>query len=551
MEAEQKEKSYIVVGEAKPQDYLRDFVALPEDYGSEVYYAREDVREIRRVVFEGLDALDARIDLNKKIARRHVVIKPNLVAVFHNAGFRVKDMPQSTDPRVFEAVVDYFTRFTDKITIAESTGGQLGTTAYFKTTGLDRVAKRYGAGLVAFENMAIDRYILPKAEIMKEVAVPRLLSEAVRGEAFYVSVPKMKTNAYTGVTLGFKNAMGTIPTHLRYRNHSYQIEKKLVDLLYLFKPDLVVIDGIVGAEGVTPGPVDPVDARMVVVSNHSVEADRLTTDMMGIGSKTNKLILEAVARGYDDPDTEIIGTPRYLNFRPADKSMLSERFMKNWPKVKLLVGLTPNNKRHVIADIHSVTPEMVREMESMCGGGCLPAISSVFEMYHYARKPVDIEMAVFFGKPVIVNGKEYYFDGDGKPYDREAIRALPMRKLAIGECTRSMKGAANVFSGGCCDIGRTTLAIMAATRKLVPMFSPANKGVLPMFLAGFQTVRIRRKLIDAGEYVDLPYDQRDHDKVHPIPELSEEEKQKDFIPWPFPPMTERDKRRLKRDVKIV
>ncbi|MCL2494930.1 MAG: DUF362 domain-containing protein [Oscillospiraceae bacterium] len=548
---ENKEKSYIIIGEAKPQGYLRDFVALPENYGSAAYYAREDVKEIRRVVFESLDALDARIGLNEKIAGRRVIIKPNLVAVFHNAGFKVKDMPQSTDPRVFEAVVDYMTRFTDKITLAESTGGQLGTTAYFKIVGLDRIAKRYNAELVAFENMPIDRYILPKAEIMKEVAVPRLLSEVVRGEAYYVSVPKMKTNAYTGVTLGFKNAMGTIPTHLRYRNHSYQIEKKLVDLLYLFKPDLVVIDGIVGAEGVTPGPVDPVDSRMVVVSNHSVEADRLTTDMMGIGSKTNQLIIEAVSRGYDDPEVEIIGTPRYLHFRPADKSMLSERFMKNWPKIKLLVGLTPNNDKHLITDIHSVTPEIVREMEGMCGGGCLPAVSTILEMYLYAKKPVDIELAVFFGRPVLVNGKEYYFDGNGKPYDRAAIKALPMRKLAIGECTRSMRDAATIFSGGCVDVGRTTLAIMAATRRLVPMFSLGNKGVVPMFLAGFQTVRIRRKLIDAGEYVDLPYDQKDHDKIHPIPELSDEDMQKDYLPWPFPPMTAKDKRRLKRDVKIV
>jgi len=547
----EKEQSYIIVGEAKPQNYLKDYVALPEDYGSEAYYAREDVKEIRRVVFESLDALDARIDLNKQIGRRHVIVKPNLVAVFHNAGFRVTDMPQSTDPRVYEAVIDYLTRFTDKITIAESTGGQLGTTAYFKTTGLDRVAKRYGTGLVAFENTPIDRYILPKAEIMREVVIPRLLSEVVRGEAFYVSVPKMKTNAYTGVTLSFKNAMGTIPTHLRYRNHNYQIEKKLVDLLYLFKPDLVVIDGIVGAEGITPGPVDPVDSRMVIVSNQSVEADRLTTDMMGMDSATNQLIVEAVARGFDDPKVEIVGQPRYLQFRPADKSMLSERFRKNWPKVKILVGLTPNNHKHIISDIHSVTPEMVREMELMCGGGCLPAVTMVFEMYHYAKKPVDIEMAMLYGRPVLIDGKEYYFDGGGKAYDREAIRALPMRKFAIGECTKSMKDVANVFSGGCCDIGKSTLYLMLATRKIVPMFSLGNQGVIPMFLAGFKTVCIRRKLIDAGEYVDLPYKQSDFDKVHPIPELSEEERQQNYLPWPFPPMTAQDKKRLKKDVQIV
>ena len=91
-------------------------------------------------------------------------------------------------------------------------------------------------------------YYLPKAEVMKEVYLPKILDKAVRGEAYYISVPKMKTNLYTGVTLGFKNAMGTIPYFLRERNHNYHINKKLADLLYLFKPDLTVIDGIIGGE---------------------------------------------------------------------------------------------------------------------------------------------------------------------------------------------------------------------------------------------------------------------------------------------------------------
>ncbi|MBV5272965.1 MAG: DUF362 domain-containing protein, partial [Lamprocystis purpurea] len=84
-----------------------------------------------------------------------------------------------------------------------------------------------------------------------------------RGDAAYVSVPKLKTNLYTGVTLGFKNAMGVIPYNLRQRHHHYAIDRKLVEMLYLFKPDLVFIDGVVGGEGECPAPVDPVDSRHI------------------------------------------------------------------------------------------------------------------------------------------------------------------------------------------------------------------------------------------------------------------------------------------------
>ena len=46
---------------------------------------------------------------------------------------------------------------------------------------------------------------------MKEVLIPEPFVDVAEGRAFYISVPKLKTNLYTQVTLGFKNAMGIIP----------------------------------------------------------------------------------------------------------------------------------------------------------------------------------------------------------------------------------------------------------------------------------------------------------------------------------------------------
>lgn len=551
--AAKTEKSYVVIEEAKQLNYLNDYVALPKEYGTPGYDGREDVREIKRVVFSALSKLDEKIDLKKQINGRHVIIKPNLVTVIHNMGYKNADMPQSTDPRVFEAVVDYISRYTNRITIAESAGACTATTAYFKITGLDRVAKKYNTGLVAFENTPIDRYILPKAEIMKEVCIPRLLSEIVRGDAYYISVPKMKTNLYTGVTLGFKNAMGTLPENMRYRNHSYQIEKKLVDLLYLFKPDLTVIDGIVGAEGCTPGPVDPVDSKMIVVSNNSVEADRITTDMMGFDSKENELIKEAVSRGYGDPKTEIIGTPKYFNFRPADKSLLNDRFRKNFPNVKVLVGVTKNDAIHKITNLGDVTPELVREMEGMCNGGCRPTLAYLFEMYVYSKKPIDknFKMVIIYGTGVKIDGVTYYFDSDGKAYNKKDINELPMPKYAIGECARDMEIFADVFSGGCCDIGAATGAIQKATGLTLPMLSLDNKVLPGMLKAMVETYVSRRKILNDGDYYDIPYDQKDFDKVFPVPTLSEEEMKQDFIEWPLPRMTENMKKEKLKNLKLM
>jgi len=546
-------KNYIVIEEAAEMDYLRDFVALPKNYGTREYFERPDVKEIRRAVHAALQKIDEKIDLGKQIGGRHVVIKPNLVIVCYNAGFEKAEMPQTTDPRVFEAVVDYISRYTKRITIAESSGSGLGTMANIKLAGYVRIAKHYGCEIEAFENMPVDRYMLPKAQVMKECLIPRILSEVVRGEAYYISVPKMKTNLFTGATLGFKNAMGSIPVKLRYRNHGYQINKKLVDLLYLFKPDLVVIDGIVGAEGLTPGPVDPVDTRMIVASNHAVEADRLTTDMMGLDSKTNKLIMEADAYGFGSPEVEVIGTPKYFNFCPADASLIGERLRENHPKVRVFVGRMPTDKHLKIEDKDAVTPEMVKAMESMCDGGCTPALATLFEMYKFGKKTSKkhIECALIYGLSVTIGGEDYYFDYQGKPYTTQEIAALPIKKLAIGECARGMEGLVDVYSGGCVDVATITTSIRKVTGMSVPVLSAGNKGLPRLGLEAFRTYRLRKRMLRDGEYFDIEYEPMDHDKIIPIPDLGDDDLQKDYIEWPMPEMTEEKRKELQKKLKII
>ena len=120
----------------------------------------------------------------------------------------------------------------------------------------------------------------------------------VEGKDFYISVPKLKTNLYTRVTLGFKNAMGVIPYALRERNHSYRIDEKLADMLYILKPDLTLIDGLVGGEGNTPAPVDPVDSRLLIAGKDPVATDRVGCRIMGFDPDEIPLFQEVEKRDF-------------------------------------------------------------------------------------------------------------------------------------------------------------------------------------------------------------------------------------------------------------
>lgn len=318
--------SVVSITQAPALDFQQDYVSLPKNYGSEEYYARDDIKAIYQAIKSNLNKLNAKLNFLETLKGKKVIIKPNLVIVFHKFGLVKDDYPESTDPRVIDAIIHYIKPYAKEIVIAESSGRGMPTRASFKIAGYDRLAKYHGITLIPLEEQPVTRYILPKATVMKEILLPKIFQDVITGKAFYISVPKMKTNLYTGVTLGFKNAMGLIPYNLRQRNHNYLINEKLVDMLYLFKPNLVIIDGIVGGEGNTPAPVDPVDSRIIISGNNSVETDRVATRIMGFNPDEIKLISHATAMGFGDPDVEIIGEEPIIPFRPAIRNIFSKAF---------------------------------------------------------------------------------------------------------------------------------------------------------------------------------------------------------------------------------
>ncbi|MBO4360680.1 MAG: DUF362 domain-containing protein [Eubacteriaceae bacterium] len=536
--------SAVVIEKTDEPAVFENYVVLPDCFGTGEYDDRADVRAIRETVDSALEKLDAAVRFTQKLSgNREVIIKPNLVSVYHDSGFRETDYPETTDPRVFEAVVRFVSRFTQNITIAESSGKPMPTRVNFRTTGYDRIARYYGASLVALEERPVTRYMLPKAEVMKEVYLPDTFERAVRGEAFYISVPKMKTNLYTGVTLGFKNAMGTIPYFLRERNHSYLINKKLTDLMYLFRPDLTVIDAIVGGEGNTPAPVDPVKVGKIIAGNNSVETDRVATVMMGFDPDSIPLMTEADTRGFGDRDVRIIGEAEVIAFRPAVSSFLDEKTQREFPNLHALYGHTLEDSG-TITDPQLVTPGDVQKLERQCTGGCLAAAKTGLDYYNFTEKPKrDFTLWIVVGSGIELDGKRWWFDSAGRAYSLEDLRKIPDRKLALGNCSRPAAEACDYFAKGCCDPAECMAAVCRAAGVRMPIMSVKNRKLPALGLGMFRTVLIRRKLIRRGMYVDCPYSQED--RIFPIPE--DAGRDADYIPWPLPEMSRDEKRRMLRD----
>ena len=96
----------VVIEEAPKLNYTHNYVCLPYDYGRESYENRADVKAIKATVRSALDKLDAATGWKAKFKGQKILIKPNLVFVTPKTSYRYDyDIPQTTDPRVFDATM--------------------------------------------------------------------------------------------------------------------------------------------------------------------------------------------------------------------------------------------------------------------------------------------------------------------------------------------------------------------------------------------------------------------------------------------------------------
>jgi uncharacterized protein (DUF362 family) len=535
----------VVIERLPPGSYLEGCAALDRDYGTPVWDERPEVAAIRAAVCSALDRLEAVSDIRARLGGRPVLVKPNLVTVYQDMGLLRRISPESTDPRVLDAVVLWLSRRASSVTIVESSGRGAPTRGSFRVAGIDRLARYRGCGLVALDEEPVDRYILPKASVQREILVPKVFSRVVRGEAAYVSVPKLKTNLYTGVTLGFKNAMGVIPYNLRQRDHHYDIDRKLVEMLWLFRPDLVLIDGIVGGEGECPAPVDPVDARLIVAGDHPVETDRVAARLMGFDPASIKLLRVADELGFGDPaGARVSGDATPVSFRPADATLVSPQLRAAFPNVKVLLGLD----RHALAEgteahAASIDPDWVRAMEEACRGGCIATTRFAFSMFMAEGARPRRHVVVIIGRGVESGGVRRWYDAEGQGWSEEEIVALPGRKLVVGSCAKSLFPIADRFAIGCMPMPNAPHMLLHQLGGTVcRVMSLRNRNLFPMLVAVLGQRRARRRLLEAGHRLDVPFGL--DEELTEVRSLSPGEESRDWVEWPFPPLGPEEMQRL-------
>ena len=237
---------------------------------------------LEQLVLEGLREVGA------DVHGARVLLKPNLVEF--DAGTAV-----NTDPRLIAAAIAAFRRLgAASVVVGEGPGHRRDTRYLVEASGLGDVVRDAGVPFVDLNTDAVDRIALNSWYTdLREIWLPRSITHA----DVVVSMPKMKTHHWVGLTLSLKNCFGCLPGRVygwpKNALHWAGVEGSILDVAGAVRPDLAIVDGIVGMEG--NGPINgiPKPVGLIVVGNDPVAADVVTAGIMGIDATKIPYLAEA------------------------------------------------------------------------------------------------------------------------------------------------------------------------------------------------------------------------------------------------------------------
>ena len=141
------------------------------------------------------------------------------------------------------------------------------------------------------------------ASRLKELYLPKTLL----GADFVISLAKLKTHHWAGVTLSLKNMFGIVPGGCygwpKNILHWAGIDRAIMDINAAMRPDFAIVDGIVGMEGNGPIQGAPKAVGALIVGDDPVAVDATCARVMGLlPEKINHIARAAMLLGHIQPE---------------------------------------------------------------------------------------------------------------------------------------------------------------------------------------------------------------------------------------------------------
>jgi uncharacterized protein (DUF362 family)/NAD-dependent dihydropyrimidine dehydrogenase PreA subunit len=270
--------------------------------------------------------------------KEKVLLKVNLLSA------KAPEKAVTTHPEFVRAVTKAVIEAGGEPYIGDSPGGP------FSKRILKKAYARSG-----FESMAKEEAIplnfntgAKKLDIPEGKRLPRSpICDYVLNADKVIALPKLKTHSFQYLTLACKIMYGAVPGLTKAKYHA-QFPRKasfadiMLDILTIVKPQLYIMDGILGMQGQGPGSGDPVKMGLVIASTDHVAMDISVCKIIGIEPVAIPALKRAKVRGFWPEKID------YPVYGPEDVGYKGFRLPNTADH--LLTGKKPPRKSPVITD---------------------------------------------------------------------------------------------------------------------------------------------------------------------------------------------------------
>jgi uncharacterized protein (DUF362 family) len=228
-------------------------------------------KELGEIILESLK------EFQLPVQGKTVLLKPNLV------GLDPLNV-MNTHPAVIAATRESFLRLgAAEVLIGDGPAMDRDTEAILESVNLKNFV---GPLDRIFRDLNLDDVervpLTTRAMRLKDLYLPK----TVLGVDFLVSIAKLKTHHWAGVTLSLKNMFGIVPGGCygwpKNILHWAGIGNAILGINAVARPDFAIIDGIVGMEGNGPIQGTPKPAGVLIFGDDSVAVDATGCRVMGI-----------------------------------------------------------------------------------------------------------------------------------------------------------------------------------------------------------------------------------------------------------------------------
>ena len=225
------------------------------------------------LISRGLDLFD----LGSQIAGRSVLLKPNMVE-YEQASVI------NTNPLVVAGAAVALRRHgAREVVVGEGPGHRRDIEYLLTETGLYEHLQELRVRFVDLNHDEVHTVALGSDFAgFGELALPRAVLDA----DLVVSMPKLKTHHWAGLTAGMKNLFGVVPGSVygwpKNPLHIKGLTASILDLTATVRPGLTIMDGVVGMEGDGPIMGQPRATGFIAMGTDVVALDATCARVMGI-----------------------------------------------------------------------------------------------------------------------------------------------------------------------------------------------------------------------------------------------------------------------------